>query len=92
MDLIKEMLEKINELVAKEFPAYTRASFNVEADGHLSISVIQWEVNDKKKTEDKKRRELFDQYRISGSNSWTDNKESQNAFYKQIGILLEDER
>ena len=92
MDLIKETLEKLNELVAKEFPDYTRASFNVQADGYLSISVIQWEENDKKKPENKKRRELFDQYRVSGSNSWTDNKESQNAYYKQIGVLLEDER
>lgn len=92
MDLIKETLEKLNELVAKEFPTYTRASFTADADGQLTVSVIQWEENDKKKPENKKRRELFDQYRVSGSNSWTDNKESQNAYYKRIGVLLEDER
>ena len=92
MDLIKEMLEKLNELVAKEFPAYTSASFNVQADGYLSVSVIEWEKDDRKSPENKKRRELFDQHKCSWAESWTDDKESQNAYYKKVGVLLEDER
>lgn len=90
MDLIKETLEKLSRLVLEEFPDYTSASFSVDAAGYLSISVVKWDRDVEKPVEDRKRRELFDQYRCSGKDSWSDQKDEQNAYYEKIGALLEE--
>ena len=90
MDLIKETLEKLSRLVLEEFPDYTSANFSVDVDGYLAISVVKWDRDEEKPVEDRKRRELFDQYRCSGEDSWSDKKDMQNAYYEKTGTLLEE--
>lgn len=92
MDKIKELLEKLRELVIEESPDYTTASFSVNADGYLSISVVEWEKETSKPVEKRKRRELVDKVWLPCEGKWTDGSEAQNDYYKKINLLLEENK
>ena len=89
--LIEKKLETLGRIIKKEFPEFTNASFEVCNDGYLNVSVLQWDNDEEKKTEDRKRVELLDQHRISWSGKWVDQKDFMNKYYREQGTLLEVE-
>ena len=66
------------------------ASIAVNAGGYASMTVTEWEKDAEKPTEHRKRRELFDRYKLEDEENWSNDRSAiQNEYYKTIGTLLE---
>ena len=87
---VQNHLDALKEEIHKIFPDYTSASFVVNADGYLSISVTKWDENGREPVEERKRRELLDRCKVNGEWS-TDRSDSQNGYYDSIGVLLKED-
>jgi hypothetical protein len=86
---VHELLDELHEAVQKLFPEMTNASFSTYCDGYRAISILKWDQNEGKPTEDRKFKMLFEQRRSTFDGKWgEDGSETYNATLKKDGFLL----
>jgi hypothetical protein len=91
MERIHELIDELMEEILKAFPTATNARITVDADGYRSLAIERIKEDDDLPVEAWKRRELFVQHKLCGSEWSTDRSEEQNRYYRERKLLLEEE-
>lgn len=89
IERIHKLLDELAEATKELFPDYSRISADCANDGYRSFTVLKW--GNGKTVETTKRRDLFQQTKVSSKYDWEKDRSSvQNEYYEREGILLKD--
>ena len=92
LERVRGLMDELSDAIKDCFEGYTRAFITLDVDGYINFSVDKWAPDDGvTPPEALKRRALIQQYRIRRDGNWSkDRSRSQNAYYKQRRVLLEE--
>jgi hypothetical protein len=90
MNEIYELIDKITLIVKKEFPEATDTRIVFDVTGYVSLDVYIMKEDENLPVEAWKRRELLQQFRFADGHFSEDRSDTQNEYYRQRKVLLEE--